>query len=250
MTGANDLEPPRRRVISCVRRGLRILELSGRYGPPLCLTRQCCNRPRWNTHSTPFFPRLAHENIARDSRASILFDATGDLARGCAPGLAGTVLGRIAAAAAGDRRRYLARHPQAAEYCDFADFSFWRLAPEQVHAVAGFGRIMTFPAGAVFDGAGAAIAAIEEEAIAHMNRDHADAVQLYAATLAGRGGGGDWPNHRPRCGRPGAGRLAPAASGSLSTGRCEMPRSCARRSRRWPDGPEPQVFVDPRGGIQ
>ena len=132
------------------------------------------------------------KNIACDSRASILFIATRkDTHEDALQGSRVTVLGRMVEALASDRRRYLAQHPQAAEYCDFGDFAFWQLAPEQVHAVAGFGRIMTFPAGAVFDPAAAAIAAIEEEAIDHMNRDHADAVQLYAASLAGRGGG-DW----------------------------------------------------------
>ena len=132
------------------------------------------------------------KNIACDIRASILFVAARQEAHADAlQGSRVTVLGRMVEAPASARRRYQAQHPQAAEYCDFADFAFWRLEPEQVHAVAGFGRIMTFPAAAVFDPAAAAIATIEQEAIDHMNRDHADAVQLYAATLAGRGGGGD-----------------------------------------------------------
>jgi heme iron utilization protein len=133
------------------------------------------------------------KNIERDSRASILLVATP--APGQADALQGsrvTVLGEVARAAARDRRRYLAQHPQAADYCDFSDFSLWRLEPRQVHAVAGFGRIATFTAAQVFGQPGVdAIAAIEEEAIDHMNRDHRDAVQLYATRLAGRAGG-DW----------------------------------------------------------
>ena len=39
---------------------------------------------------------------------------------------------------------YLKRHPDAAIYADFTDFSFWQMEPRQVHAIAGFGRIETF----------------------------------------------------------------------------------------------------------
>jgi putative heme iron utilization protein len=194
MTGANDLEPPAaaRRLLRQTRTA-HLGTLMADTGHPYVSLVNVATDPA----GTPILllSSLAWhtKNIARDSRASLLFVATLDPAPADAlQGSRVTVLGRMVEAAAGDRRRYLAQHPQAAEYCDFADFSFWRLDPEQVHAVAGFGRIMTFPAGAVFEEAAAAVAAIEEEAIDHMNRDHADAVQLYAAPLAGRGGGGDW----------------------------------------------------------
>jgi len=131
------------------------------------------------------------KNIERDSRASILFVAAQPAEHGDAlQGSRVTVLGRMVRATTSDRRRFLAQHPQAADYGDFADFAFWRLEPEQVHAVAGFGRIRTFAAAEVIDReVGSAIAAIEEEALSHMNRDHGDAVQLYAATLGGQGRG-------------------------------------------------------------
>jgi heme iron utilization protein len=133
------------------------------------------------------------KNIERDNRASALFVAAPEAnSPDALQGSRVTVLGRMARAPARDRRRFLAQHPQAADYCDFTDFAFWRLEPEQVHAVAGFGRIATFLATEVFDPAGAAaIAAIEEEALEHMNRDHGNAVQLYAASLAGQPSG-DW----------------------------------------------------------
>lgn len=38
------------------------------------------------------------------------------------------------------RHRFLARHPSAALYADFADFSFWRLEIERAHFVGGFAR--------------------------------------------------------------------------------------------------------------
>ena len=46
---------------------------------------------------------------------------------------------------------YLAQHPYAAVYIGFSDFSFWRLQPELIHTVAGFGQIATLPATEVFE---------------------------------------------------------------------------------------------------
>ena len=42
-----------------------------------------------------------------------------------------------------DREIYLKAHPSARSYCDFADFSFYRLNVETAHYVAGFGQIIT-----------------------------------------------------------------------------------------------------------
>ena len=39
------------------------------------------------------------------------------------------------------RRRFLARHPEAAVYADFPDFGFWTLKVEGAHYIGGFGRI-------------------------------------------------------------------------------------------------------------
>jgi hypothetical protein len=44
------------------------------------------------------------------------------------------------------RQRFLARHPGASFYADFADFAFWRLRVERAHYVGGFGRITTLTA--------------------------------------------------------------------------------------------------------
>lgn len=91
------------------------------------------------------------------------------------------------------RRRFLARHPGAAMYADFADFSFWRLVPQGAHLVAGFGRIVDIAASdLVLDMEGAdGLVEAEAEALDHVNRDHADAVSLYATTLLGLAAG-DW----------------------------------------------------------
>ncbi len=134
------------------------------------------------------------KNFAADSRVSLLFDGTAELA---APltGARATLQGRIERL--GDdatrlRRRYLARHPGAADYAGFGDFNFYRVAPERFHLVAGFGRIHWIDADAVlFDTAEtAALADHEQDIVDHMNADHADAVDLYAAMLTASAGTG------------------------------------------------------------
>lgn len=87
--------------------------------------------------------------------------------------------------------RYAAQHPAARFYLDFPDFTFWRLVPKKIHAVAGFGRIETMEPDEVFlpESAGAAVMAGAPSAIAHMNEDHADAVELYATKLLAAGPG-------------------------------------------------------------
>ncbi len=122
------------------------------------------------------------QNLLADARASVLMGelpSTGDALVG--PRV--TVLGRFEPVDdAGLRRRYLARHPQAALYADFPDFSFWRLTPSSIHGVAGFGRIETLTPDEVFPPA-EEMEGLEMSAIEHMNHDHAEAVHLYATKI-------------------------------------------------------------------
>ncbi len=87
------------------------------------------------------------------------------------------------------KARWLARHPYAALYADFADFGLWRVRPQAVLLVGGFARATRLRADALAPGH-EAIAAAEPEIIAHMNGDHADAVAAIARMLGG--GGGAW----------------------------------------------------------
>jgi putative heme iron utilization protein len=123
-------------------------------------------------------------NIAADPRVSLLVDepAAGDLLAGARLSLVGRIAPSEDDAA---RRRFLAHHPAAAGYAGFKDFAFWRIAIESAHLVAGFGRIVDLaPADLRTDtSAAAALAAAEEGALAHVNSDHADAIELYAARL-------------------------------------------------------------------
>jgi hypothetical protein len=131
-------------------------------------------------------------NIAADNRVSLLFDGT----RGLPSPLTGarvSVQGRaLPCDEAHLRRRFLARHEDAAEYADFADFKFYRVAVERGHLVAGFGQIewidkteLLFQSPHQSD-----MGAWEAGAVEHMNRDHADTIQHYAQNLLGADGGG------------------------------------------------------------
>ena len=89
------------------------------------------------------------------------------------------------------RARFLARHPKAELYADFGDFSFWRVAMGQIHLNGGFARAARFPADRLLAPVSDTLVAAEPGAIAHMNADHADALDLYARTTAGKPAG-DW----------------------------------------------------------
>jgi len=130
-------------------------------------------------------------NIAADPRVSLLFDGTQGLDSRLT-GARATVLGRAERTAdAGLQARFLARHPDAAMYAGFRDFAFYRVAVERVHLVAGFGRIHWVHASEVLLAPpDAALAQAEADIVAHMNADHADAVQLYAGVLLGLDGEG------------------------------------------------------------
>lgn len=123
-------------------------------------------------------------NLGADGRASIMaseLPTSGDALTGARV----TVMGRfLPCGEERVRRRYLAHHPEADSYAGFGDFGFWRMEAELVHAVAGFGRIETRTPAEVFPLTGE-MGSVEEDAIAHMNDDHADAISRLAARLGG-----------------------------------------------------------------
>jgi putative heme iron utilization protein len=132
------------------------------------------------------------KNVISDSRVSLMLDERkeGDPLEGARVML----MGRTAVTTdEHDRRRYLARQPEAAMFAGFGDFAFYRIEISAAHLVAGFGRIVDLkPQDVLVDGAGAEeLLAAEEGASAHMNEDHADACRLYATKLYGAPDG-DW----------------------------------------------------------
>jgi len=107
-----------------------------------------------------------------------------------------TIIGRARRLEAGARqdafeKRYLMRHPKASLYAGFSDFSFWIVDIDRAYLNGGFGKAFTLtpqdlatPSGAI-----AELEAMEPSAVAHMNADHREAVDRYAALAGGAGSG-------------------------------------------------------------
>ncbi|MDA1325688.1 MAG: DUF2470 domain-containing protein [Proteobacteria bacterium] len=127
------------------------------------------------------------QNILSEDRVGLLIDGTSGLDNPLT-GARVSLMGRAAKTTDKNHRaRYIARHPDAALYAGFADFALYRLDVERVHVVAGFGDIHWVEKSAYgFDHATAGeLMAAEADIVNHMNEDHPDAVQLYAAKLLG-----------------------------------------------------------------
>jgi hypothetical protein len=127
------------------------------------------------------------QNLAADPRASLLVTQAGGedpLALGRA-----TLLGRAGrvddAAHAAARAAYLARHPRAIQWVDFEDFTFWRLDLADVYFVGGFGAMGWVEAAGYEAAAVDPLAEAATGIVAHMNRDHPDALVAYARGIAG-----------------------------------------------------------------
>lgn len=130
-------------------------------------------------------------NLEADGRASIMLAETGKGDALAHPRL--TVLGSFAPLARGAadetrlRRRFLAHHPKSELYAGFADFALWRMKVVSAHLNGGFARAADLAAADVLTDVADAQALIdaEEGAVAHMNEDHAAALNLYAVKLCG-----------------------------------------------------------------
>jgi heme iron utilization protein len=129
------------------------------------------------------------KNLARDRRASLLFDGTAGLDDPLT-GARVTVVGQIEQIE--DQRllaRFTSRHPAASGYATFADFHLYRVAVARAHLVAGFGRIHWVPADALLSAPAPALAQAEAQILEHMNKDHGEAVDLYARLTGAAGQG-------------------------------------------------------------
>jgi putative heme iron utilization protein len=130
---------------------------------------------------------LHTKNILADRRVCLMLDERGEgdplegariMVSGRAEDVASDDLGMV-------RRRYLNAHPSAEAFVDFKDFSFFLIRPTSTHLVAGFGRIVDLAPEQVLTPVADADALLEAEqdAIAHMNSDHREAINLYATRL-------------------------------------------------------------------
>jgi len=124
------------------------------------------------------------QNLDAEPRASLLVAQAGDdplaLARV-------TLMGRGRRLApderAGARDVYLARHPSAVNWVDFDDFAFWRLDLDDVYFVGGFGAMDWLSVAAYEAARPDPLADAAAGILEHMNRDHGDALVLYARVL-------------------------------------------------------------------
>lgn len=177
------------------RRQGALATLMAGIGAPYCSLVNLASHP----DGTPILliSRLAihTRNILADPRVSLMLDerAPGDPLEGARIMLQGRAepVGKEELELV--RRRYLAAHPSAAAFVDFADFSFFRIVPSGAHLVAGFGRILDLEPEQFLTDISDSHALIEAEAgaVAHMNADHRDAMNLYATRLLDAASG-DW----------------------------------------------------------
>jgi putative heme iron utilization protein len=129
---------------------------------------------------------LHTRNLLADSRISLMLDERkpGDPLEGARVMLMGTA---VATEDAKDRRRYLARQPEAEAFAGFGDFGFYRMIIQAAHLVAGFGRIVDLKPADVLIPVDDAPALMEAEAeiVEHLNGDHAETLRMYATRLLG-----------------------------------------------------------------
>lgn len=127
------------------------------------------------------------QNLERDKRASLLLVEPGGEGGDPLAGARLTLVGEIGERTTDPavRRRFLARHEEAAGYAGFADFGFRTFTIQSAHLVAGFGRIVNLGADQLVTDVSECgdLIATEESAIEHMNADHAQALRLYATRL-------------------------------------------------------------------
>jgi len=127
------------------------------------------------------------QNLAHDDRASLLLVEPGGEGGDPLAGARLSLKGRVGSPENDPavRARFLAFHPEAEGYSGFADFSFRRFDVAGGHLVAGFGRIIDLSRNDILTDVGdaAELIATEPSAIEHMNKDHADALELCATRL-------------------------------------------------------------------
>lgn len=126
------------------------------------------------------------QNLQADRRASLLVAQT---IEGGDPLAAGrvTLVGEAGPLSEADRvaarATYLAWHPNAAYWVDFEDFAFYRLEVLDVYFVGGFAAMDWVSAEAYLAARSDPLAEAAADIMAHMNRDHADALVTFARVL-------------------------------------------------------------------
>ena len=128
------------------------------------------------------------QNLRADPRASLFVAQT--LTEGDPLGAArATLIGRAEpvpeSEIASGREFYLTMHENSRSWVGFADFGFFRLEPEDIYYVGGFGVMGWVAAHDYQEASPDPLAAAALGIIDHMNADHADAMILIARSCAG-----------------------------------------------------------------
>ncbi|MBR0753165.1 DUF2470 domain-containing protein [Bradyrhizobium jicamae] len=182
---------PSRLARSLLRRSRQgaLATLMADHGDPYCSLVNLASHP--DASPILLISRLAlhTKNILADSRVSLMLDerVAGDPLEGARIMLAGRAEEADETEVDLLRRRYLAAHPSAEAFVEFKDFSFFRIRPAGAHLVAGFGRIVDLKPEQFLTEISDAGGLLEAEpgAVAHMNEDHREAMNLYATRLLG-----------------------------------------------------------------
>jgi putative heme iron utilization protein len=128
------------------------------------------------------------QNLESDPRGSLLIMQPGWSGDPLAAGRL-TLMGEARrvpdADARAARERYLARHERARYWVDFEDFALWRLEVADLYYVGGFAAMDWVTAADYLAAAPDPLAEAAAGIVEHMNRDHADALIVYARHFAG-----------------------------------------------------------------
>jgi putative heme iron utilization protein len=127
------------------------------------------------------------QNLKAEPRASLFVDQVeGDGDPLGAPRV--TMVGRVApvpkAEIAPVREQYLDRHPNSAQWIDFADFGFYRLQPVELYYVGGFGVMGWVSAEEYARASADPLAESAADILTHMNADHTASMILLARVYA------------------------------------------------------------------
>ena len=129
------------------------------------------------------------QNLLADRRASLTVTQPGSLADPLASARA-TLMGNAVrvgeAENAACRAAYLDRHPNAAYWVDFDDFSFFRLDLLDIYYVGGFAAMDWVSGASYLVARPDPLADAADAIIDHMNRDHRDALLILARAHGGK----------------------------------------------------------------
>ncbi|MBL8541518.1 MAG: DUF2470 domain-containing protein [Betaproteobacteria bacterium] len=125
------------------------------------------------------------KNLRADPRASLMVHAAGEDVLASARVTCAGHAERIDDASAPAVQRYLRYLPKSRSLLDFGDFAFYRIVPEALHWVGGFGDIQWLGADAVRAPA-STLAESEAGILEHMNADHRHNLRDYCRSVHGR----------------------------------------------------------------